>query len=399
MSIPCPPQRRKPDFTLTMINIVFLLLLFFLTTGSLTNRNEAQADIPFTKDLPLERLPRPLLLITADGEPVPRRQALTRATLIGAMPRRHWRIPVTLDAALNLLAQREMAARDFLDIARAAYRGHRGTDRDAPPGRRAGWGCAVRGPSQAGLWTLALAGSLVLHGAAAIALAAIPGRQDKPAPADSDRLRDAARRQAAGVSPAEIVAPAAPEPVAAASPEVEALAPAETAAVPVAAADATLPAQSVSEAPDTAASQDVAALQPVEDRSCSERERGLGHPPACRGRGALPRQGATPQCALPGQGEAKPSTPSSGRRLPPPRSRGRARGCRARRGSRHRRGRCPRACPVPIAEDTAPAAAALEPAPAVAPIDAADAPVAAATVDGLAPTAGEDRDSTVARCP
>ncbi len=47
--IPAPPPRRKPDFTLTMINIVFLLLLFFLTTGSLTNRNEAQADIPFTK--------------------------------------------------------------------------------------------------------------------------------------------------------------------------------------------------------------------------------------------------------------------------------------------------------------------------------------------------------------
>ena len=56
--IPAPPQRRKPDFTLTMINIVFLLLLFFLTTGSLTNRNEAQADIPFTTDLPLESMYR-----------------------------------------------------------------------------------------------------------------------------------------------------------------------------------------------------------------------------------------------------------------------------------------------------------------------------------------------------
>lgn len=114
--IPLPPQRRKPDFTLTMINIVFLLLLFFLTTGSLTNRNEAQADIPFTKDLPLERLPRPLLLITADGELFLDGQQLSRETLIGAA---RTAIANTGDAgaALNLLAQRDMPAGDLLDIA------------------------------------------------------------------------------------------------------------------------------------------------------------------------------------------------------------------------------------------------------------------------------------------
>lgn len=114
--IPLPPQRRKPDFTLTMINIVFLLLLFFLTTGSLTNRNEAQADIPFTKDLPLERLPRPLLLITADGELFLDGQQLSRETLIGAA---RTAIANTGDAAaaLNLLAQRDMPASDLLDIA------------------------------------------------------------------------------------------------------------------------------------------------------------------------------------------------------------------------------------------------------------------------------------------
>ena len=65
--IPVPPPRRRHDFTLTMINIVFLLLLFFLTTGSLTNREEAQSAIPVTRNLPLERLPRPLLLLQADG--------------------------------------------------------------------------------------------------------------------------------------------------------------------------------------------------------------------------------------------------------------------------------------------------------------------------------------------
>jgi biopolymer transport protein ExbD len=63
-----PPQPRwRGDFILPMINIVFLLLLFFLTAGSLANRNEAQSAIPITATLPLERLPRPLLLVQSNG--------------------------------------------------------------------------------------------------------------------------------------------------------------------------------------------------------------------------------------------------------------------------------------------------------------------------------------------
>ncbi len=114
--IPVPPPRRKPDFTLTMIIIVFLLLLFFLTTGSLTNRNEAQADISITRDLPLERLPRPLLLITAEGELYLDGRSLTRETLVGAVKTAIADIG-DANAALNLLAQHDMPASDLLDIA------------------------------------------------------------------------------------------------------------------------------------------------------------------------------------------------------------------------------------------------------------------------------------------
>ena len=53
--IPKPPRRARPDFSLTTVNIVFLLLLFYLATGTLVTRNELEADIPITKDLPLER--------------------------------------------------------------------------------------------------------------------------------------------------------------------------------------------------------------------------------------------------------------------------------------------------------------------------------------------------------
>ncbi len=64
---PPAPRRQRGDFILPMINIVFLLLLFFLTAGSLANRNEAQSGVPVTATLPLERLPRPLLLVQSDG--------------------------------------------------------------------------------------------------------------------------------------------------------------------------------------------------------------------------------------------------------------------------------------------------------------------------------------------
>ncbi len=101
-----------------MINIVFLLLLFFLTTGSLTNREEAQSTVPVTRDLPLEKLPRPLLLLETDGsllldgKPVARDAVVEAArSAIAASGR--------TDTALNLLAQRDMPAAPFFNLAEA----------------------------------------------------------------------------------------------------------------------------------------------------------------------------------------------------------------------------------------------------------------------------------------
>jgi len=111
--IPVPPSRRKPDFTLTMINIVFLLLLFFLTTGSLTNRNEAQTEVPFTENLPLERLPRPLLQMARDGGLYLDGRKLTRETLVPSVRT----ALATTDGHLNILAERDMPAAAFLEVA------------------------------------------------------------------------------------------------------------------------------------------------------------------------------------------------------------------------------------------------------------------------------------------
>jgi biopolymer transport protein ExbD len=111
--VPLPSRRRKPDFSLTMVNIVFLLLLFYLAAGSLIIKNELDTDIPVTEELPLERLPRPLLLISSDGIFLDGR-AVQPAEAVAE-------VREALDAQrgtgfLNLLADRAMPAGEFLEI-------------------------------------------------------------------------------------------------------------------------------------------------------------------------------------------------------------------------------------------------------------------------------------------
>jgi biopolymer transport protein ExbD len=105
-----PPPRRKPaDFSLAIVNIVLLLVFFFVITGSLVQQGETRVDLARTSDLPLDRLPRPLLLIDAQG-----RMALdgveVRADDIAA------RLPVPLPPAIYLLADARLAAEDLLRL-------------------------------------------------------------------------------------------------------------------------------------------------------------------------------------------------------------------------------------------------------------------------------------------
>ena len=112
--LPPPAERAKPDFSLSTINIIFLLLLFYVATGSLVQRGEMEADVPVTEDLPLERLPRPLLLVTGeglflDGVPVVRDAAPAQAHVaLERMPEAGF---------LNVLAERTVPAAELLDIA------------------------------------------------------------------------------------------------------------------------------------------------------------------------------------------------------------------------------------------------------------------------------------------
>lgn len=117
--LPAPRKRPRPDFSLSIINIVFLLLLFYLATGSLITPREEAVDAPLTEKLPLEKLPRPLLAIgddlslVLDGTAVPSAflgEAAHRATAGGSH--------------LNVLASRELPAQNLVPI--LAELGHAG---------------------------------------------------------------------------------------------------------------------------------------------------------------------------------------------------------------------------------------------------------------------------------
>lgn len=64
------PQPKKPialDVSLAIVNIVLLLIFFFLATGQLLNPPTSDVDLAETSELPLDALPSPVLVVVEDG--------------------------------------------------------------------------------------------------------------------------------------------------------------------------------------------------------------------------------------------------------------------------------------------------------------------------------------------
>ncbi|MEP3348229.1 MAG: biopolymer transporter ExbD [Litoreibacter sp.] len=96
-TLPRTGRKTSLDFSLTTVNIVLLLIFFFLISGSLVETEELSVDLAETSELPLDRLPRPLLLMNVDdklqlnGDPVtPDTLSATLSPLLNAaQPRLH----------------------------------------------------------------------------------------------------------------------------------------------------------------------------------------------------------------------------------------------------------------------------------------------------------------------
>lgn len=66
--LPPPAKPVKPDVSLFIVNIVLLLILFFLATGSLVNTPDQGVQLSETRDLPIDQLPSPVLIIEPTGQ-------------------------------------------------------------------------------------------------------------------------------------------------------------------------------------------------------------------------------------------------------------------------------------------------------------------------------------------
>ena len=66
--LPAPRGRVRADVSLAIVNIVLLLIFFFLATGGLLNSPSYGVDLSTTDELPIEMLPKPLLIVGPAGE-------------------------------------------------------------------------------------------------------------------------------------------------------------------------------------------------------------------------------------------------------------------------------------------------------------------------------------------
>lgn len=65
--LPGRAPKIEMDVSFAIVNIVFLLLFFFLIIGQSPNTQTEDITLSETSELPLDRLPSPILVVTAQG--------------------------------------------------------------------------------------------------------------------------------------------------------------------------------------------------------------------------------------------------------------------------------------------------------------------------------------------
>lgn len=105
MGVSLPPRRQgaRIDVSLAIVNIVLLLIFFFLLTGQIAADDRIEGlELAETSDLPLDQLPRPILIIGPQGEWLLDGQEVAPdllAVALDAMPQ-----PLTLNLLLDRAA-------------------------------------------------------------------------------------------------------------------------------------------------------------------------------------------------------------------------------------------------------------------------------------------------------
>lgn len=120
LSRPAKPRERM-EFALPTINVIFLLMLYFLIAGTIVQNDELSVTPPVTTEAPTDRLPRPLLVVNEAGGLLLDGMPLTREELMAAAAES---VMHSQDQTLNVLAPAAMAAAPFLELINAFAASH-----------------------------------------------------------------------------------------------------------------------------------------------------------------------------------------------------------------------------------------------------------------------------------
>jgi biopolymer transport protein ExbD len=108
--------KESMEFALPTINVIFLLMLYFLIAGTIVQNDELSVLPPVTTETPTDRLPRPLLVVHDDGRLQLDGQLVANADLMTAAADAVTR---SSTQQLNVLAPAEMASTPFLELINA----------------------------------------------------------------------------------------------------------------------------------------------------------------------------------------------------------------------------------------------------------------------------------------
>ena len=105
--LPPVTRRTKLDTSLAIVNIVLLLIFFFLATGSIMNSPDYGVDLSETSELPIDMLPQPILIVAPDGSLSLNGEPIASEDLA---------FELIDDPVLHLMMERDAPAENLLEI-------------------------------------------------------------------------------------------------------------------------------------------------------------------------------------------------------------------------------------------------------------------------------------------
>ena len=100
-------SNAKLDMSLAIVNIVLLLIFFFIATGSPLHGRSFAVEVSETVDLPIDALPQPILIVEPSGSLTFNGEPVLLDGLASALEG---------EPTVHVLIDREMPALDLVDL-------------------------------------------------------------------------------------------------------------------------------------------------------------------------------------------------------------------------------------------------------------------------------------------